>query len=577
MNCHKKKLILILSIGFFGSLFLALNFALASFNDQETSSGNLFGAGVLDIKLEASEGFLPPTPGEPNRLTRQIKIINQGNLSFQYQIRVGEWQGDFCQSLQISANLNGGEVECPTSSLTSFRCGPFKALTNTENWEFVASFSGDKFSTSSCKFTLVVEAWQDNFSFSAGFSDQEKIENEIKKHYSEIVPELNIVINEFLPNPVGPDDAEKPNGEWVELYNKGEVSVHLKGWFLMDLQWKKLAVPEATIPPKGFLVVYLDGEYPRGWLNNCGKDGVSLWAPKNSKIPPKRCPRFYCLIDAHAYWGKVPEGKSFARVPDGSKNWYDPLPTPGAPNQLSPEESSLKPETSKISEEEIFQLFMSQLSGELSLGADQGKEISSISTQSLIENSTSTELIPEENLTSDNSSENTSLMPESSQLNISATSSEPTTTEEIVFEEDNSLASSSEPESLNSTTSQEILENSQNLDSETIEEEEKETNQALEESENQKEESEEITEASNEEEPEIASESKDEILSEENLSEENNDEAIEKNEINSEEEEEKLNDDSNNNPQNLNETSSEEVFNSENESEIQKINEENTN
>ncbi len=592
MNCHKKKLILILSVGFFGSLFLALNFALASFNDQEASSGNLFGAGVLDIKLEASEGFLPPTPGEPNRLVRQINIINQGNLNFRYQIRVGEWQGEFCKALQISANLNGGEVECPTSSLTSFQCGPFEASSNSENWEFVASFSGYKFFPASCKFTLVVDAWQDNFSFLRGFSDQERIENEIKKHYSEIVPELNIVINEFLPNPVGPDDAEKPNGEWVELYNKGEVPVHLKGWFLMDLQGKKLAVPEATIAPKGFLVVYLDGKYHPGWLNNSGKDGVSLWAPRNPRIPPKRCVGFYCLIDAHAYCREVPEGKSFARVPDGSKNWYDPLPTPGAPNQLSPNESSLEPETSEISEEEVFQLFMTQLSGELSLNVNQSKEISSISTQSLVqkptssqpsdENSTSSESLSDENLNLDHFSENTSLISESSQINVSATSSEPTTTEEIVSEENNSLASSSEVEILDSTTTQKSLENSQNLSPEREEQElndevkneEKENSETLEESENEKEDekSEEVVEASDEEgSDEIDSENKSAVLREES-----HDEVVEGSEVNSEEKE-NLNNDLNNESQNLNESTSEETSNLEKENENQKINEEKTN
>ncbi len=30
-----------------------------------------------------------------------------------------------------------------------------------------------------------------------------------------------IVINEFLPNPIGKDNDLMPGGEWVELYNKG--------------------------------------------------------------------------------------------------------------------------------------------------------------------------------------------------------------------------------------------------------------------------------------------------------------------------------------------------------------------
>lgn len=33
-----------------------------------------------------------------------------------------------------------------------------------------------------------------------------------------------------------------------------------------------------------------------------------------------------------AHYGQVPENKSYARIPDGSSNWVDPVPTPGGPN-----------------------------------------------------------------------------------------------------------------------------------------------------------------------------------------------------------------------------------------------------
>ena len=38
------------------------------------------------------------------------------------------------------------------------------------------------------------------------------------------------------------------------------------------------------------------------------------------------------------YSGLVPVDKSYARIPDGSDNWIDPIPTPGAPNKLSEQE-----------------------------------------------------------------------------------------------------------------------------------------------------------------------------------------------------------------------------------------------
>jgi hypothetical protein len=35
-----------------------------------------------------------------------------------------------------------------------------------------------------------------------------------------------------------------------------------------------------------------------------------------------------------SHYGQIPENKSYARIPDGSSNWVDPVPTPGKPNIL---------------------------------------------------------------------------------------------------------------------------------------------------------------------------------------------------------------------------------------------------
>lgn len=151
-------------------------------------------------------------------------------------------------------------------------------------------------------------------------------------------PYSDVVINEFLPNPIGDDNALAPDGEWVELYNRGSSPVNLSGWFLTDLVFHKLPVPNSVINPGEFLVVYLDGAYSPGWLNN-DIDTVSLWAPLNTPFGTVDY-----LVDSHSYSKYPPlndtvlENKSFARIPDGSNKWYDPIPTPGAPNRLSEEE-----------------------------------------------------------------------------------------------------------------------------------------------------------------------------------------------------------------------------------------------
>jgi len=318
----------------------------AYFSDTGDFPNNIFQVGVLDMEVTSSQDFFPSSPGEPNKLIRDISVIKKGNLNFKYQMRVdiSPIPGDLCDDLQLSANLDDGdnEVECPASDLASFSCGSFETSDISDDWQFVASLpegvSGG-FLSKSCEFKLILEAWQTNLPDPlSGFSDIKEIENKITRHYSEILPRPDIVINEFLPDPEGPDDASKPAGEWVELYNRGNSTTTLTGWYLSDLKNNRLAVPTSDIAPKGFLVVYLNEAFSPEWLDNSG-DAVLLWAPKSANVEPSLCFKDYCLADAHFYRGtKVFEGKSFARIPDGSEIWYDPDPTPGAENQLSEEE-----------------------------------------------------------------------------------------------------------------------------------------------------------------------------------------------------------------------------------------------
>lgn len=140
-----------------------------------------------------------------------------------------------------------------------------------------------------------------------------------------------IVINEILPNPLGSDEALKPDGEWVELYNTAGVDINVANWYLYDAVNQGILIsPTNTntgntiVPANGFLAVYLNATYPLGWLNNTG-DTVKLY---NNHIS------IGVLIDSYAYLGPVPEGKSIARIPDGAGPWYDPIPTPGGPNRL---------------------------------------------------------------------------------------------------------------------------------------------------------------------------------------------------------------------------------------------------
>lgn len=147
-------------------------------------------------------------------------------------------------------------------------------------------------------------------------------------------PISDIVLNEILPNPSGTDNAAKPDGEWVELYNRSGSSIDVNGWHLTDagdshsvvVNGAKTNTGGTVIAAHGWLVVYLGGTAVT--LNDHG-DTVNLY---QGAVAPAN------LRDSHIYTatGEVPEGKSIARIPDGSATWYDPIPTPGGPNELGP-------------------------------------------------------------------------------------------------------------------------------------------------------------------------------------------------------------------------------------------------
>jgi hypothetical protein len=182
------------------------------------------------------------------------------------------------------------------------------------------------------------------------------------------------VLNEFLPNPEGEeygfdfgDDSDSiPQGEWVEIYNNGSATIDLAGWQIKDagpdhtitISTTNTNSGSTVIGPKGsgneWLVVYMNHSV----LSNSG-DTVSLYEP------------FGALVDSHSYRGDnhpqhycdliptpddpnnqpatgsgctwVPGNKSYARIPDGTGSWFDPVPTPGRQNELEeiiPEEET---------------------------------------------------------------------------------------------------------------------------------------------------------------------------------------------------------------------------------------------
>jgi hypothetical protein len=123
-----------------------------------------------------------------------------------------------------------------------------------------------------------------------------------------------VLINEWLPNPVGNDTS----GEWLELFNGGNNSVNLDGWKIVSGS-SKFSISGKNIGTNGFLLL------PRSETKLVFKntDGmVSLYDASGK------------LVSSASFLGSAPEGKSFGRVQNGGGFvWSEP--TPGAANIIS--------------------------------------------------------------------------------------------------------------------------------------------------------------------------------------------------------------------------------------------------
>lgn len=115
-------------------------------------------------------------------------------------------------------------------------------------------------------------------------------------HLSKIV----VLINEWLPNPVG-KDAE---GEWVEIFNNGSEAVSLSGWFLKTKAKTKFLL-SGEIPSGGFSV----SRKPELKLSLNNVDGEVFLYDANGR-----------LADHARFYGSAPEGRSYSLQNFSSQN-----------------------------------------------------------------------------------------------------------------------------------------------------------------------------------------------------------------------------------------------------------------
>ncbi|MBU1130773.1 lamin tail domain-containing protein [Patescibacteria group bacterium] len=161
--------------------------------------------------------------------------------------------------------------------------------------------------------SLIVEVL-DNSPASGPSSGGGAGENQSPTGYSD-----KIIINEILPNPVGPDSAE-----FIELKNISYEVIDLLGWQLQDNSSKVYSIEEGDfssteIAAGGYFVITKDISGIS--LNNSGGDKVILYQPDGNQL------------EVVEYASSALEGKAYARKDSGEWVWTAE-PTAGSQNSF---------------------------------------------------------------------------------------------------------------------------------------------------------------------------------------------------------------------------------------------------
>jgi hypothetical protein len=138
-----------------------------------------------------------------------------------------------------------------------------------------------------------------------------------------------VSINELMPknDTVLADEAGGYN-DWLELYNSENAEVSLEGYYLSDdaddVFLQRLPA-EAVVPPKGFLVLWVDGDLEQGPLHmrfKLGSDGDKVIFSDPDGVELDR-----------VEFGAATVDQSYARFPDGTGEFlWCATATPGKPN-----------------------------------------------------------------------------------------------------------------------------------------------------------------------------------------------------------------------------------------------------
>jgi hypothetical protein len=145
-----------------------------------------------------------------------------------------------------------------------------------------------------------------------------------------------LFINEFMAkNKTGLTDNRGNYSDWIEIYNAGNESIDLAGYYLTDslgepgkLKIRKSAPDSTIIKPHGFLVFFADGNPGNGALHLSFKlkksgEQVALFKKEGQE---------FVLVDRVIYRLQFKD-VSYGRYPDGSSRFvYIQTASPGASN-----------------------------------------------------------------------------------------------------------------------------------------------------------------------------------------------------------------------------------------------------
>ena len=351
---YRKQLSKLVIVFVVFSILSNINLTYAYFNDEVVIEGTEFTAGTLEITINSEDavdlGLM--YPGDINNSV-YVDISNTGTLDSQYVVKTIPTGSDnsACNYITVTAADSTNPSNPYEETVNNFISETEDTIDTT--WNFSLKVNNNTPASvwgKTCSFKWVYTAWQTNLpDASSGFTST-------KEKLGEINIGKVVVMNEILPNPEGLDTQAGLQGEWVELYNNGNISLDLAGWKIKDAAGNTKIIStlntfngRTTIGPKGsyneWVVVFMNDDI----MNNTG-DTISFYDPTEN------------LIDSYSYGnsgndndsdsnstgggsngnpvgGETAgnEGKSDARIPDGIGAWVDPIPTPGEPNELSEE------------------------------------------------------------------------------------------------------------------------------------------------------------------------------------------------------------------------------------------------